>query len=295
MSDASTRFATMFLTLWLWGTSIAFGAEIVTDETLRLQVLRTEFPKATISTGHRAENPTKASRTPEMQPFWDSMNDALANETEYQVVGPVEKEEEGAAELGIGLKEQRFSDKRRARLLLYRWRSKNGDQSNLLAILNYSFPEASPARCCRAIGKVLLLSTSGDHVLANVDQMPNAFTTFMAVKFLDAGSTGNEKLLIGADFAGAGTAGMDSAVFDLSNQKLTPLGWATTAVYFGLEKKDEEMFTMTLDEPRTRMSKENRIWFIKRTYIEKGKKFPKPISRSASIRLNSKGVKLDWL
>ena len=125
--------------------------------------------------------------------------------------------------------------------------------------------------------------------------MPNAFTTFTAVKFLDAGNTGNEKLLIGVDFAGAGTVGMNSAVFDLSNQKLTTLGWLTTAVYFGLEKEEEVMFTTTLDEQRTRLSKENRVWFVKKTYIEKGKHFPKPITSNTSIRLNSKGVPLDWL
>jgi len=271
------------------------GAEIVTDEPLRLQVLRTEFPKATISTGHRAEKRPQESLAPEMQPLWDVMKDALVNETEYQVVGPAEKGEEGPAGNVISSNGQRFSDKRRVRLLLYQWRSKSDSSTSLLAVLNYSFPEAIPARCCRAIGKVLLLSPSGDHVLAKVDQMPNAFTTFTAVKFLDAGNTGNEKLLIGVDFAGAGTVGMNSAVFDLSNQKLTTLGWLTTAVYFGLEKEEEVMFTTTLDEQRTRLSKENRVWFVKKTYIEKGKHFPKPITSNTSIRLNSKGVPLDWL
>jgi hypothetical protein len=172
------------------------SAEIVTDEALRIQVLRTEFPKATISTAHRAEKLPKVSLDPERQPLWDSMTDALENESEYQVVGPVEKREETA--VGLGCKEQRLCDIRRVRLRLYRWRSKKADQSSLLAVLNYSFPGANYARCCSAIGRVLLLSSSGDHVLAKVDEMPNAFTTFTAVKFLDAGNMPNEKLLIGA-------------------------------------------------------------------------------------------------
>jgi hypothetical protein len=88
--------------------------------------------------------------------------------------------------------------------------------------------------------------------------------------------------------------GIDTAVVDLSNQKLTPLGWTTTAVYSGLEKEEEEMFTMTLDDQRTRLSKGNRVWFVKKTYIEKGKIFLKPTTGNASIRLNSTGVPLDW-
>jgi len=290
-----TRFAQVLVMLWTCGASTGFSAEIVTDETLRLQVLRTEFPNATISIAQRAEKSAKASLNPEMQPLWDSMNDVLANESEYQVVGPIEKQEEGPAEFGSGSKEQQFSNRRRVRLLLYRLRSKRGEQSNLVAVLHYSFPEAKPSRCCRAIGNVLLVSMSGDHVLAKVDGMPNGFATFTAVKFLDVRSTGNEALLIGADFAGAGTEGVNTAVFDLSSHELTTLGWTTTSVYSGLEKKDEAMFTMTLDEQRTRLSKENRVWFVKKTYIDKGKKFRKPITGRASIRLNSKGVPLDWM
>lgn len=221
------------------------------------------------------------------------MHDALENELEYAVVGSVDKAEEQYDMTRF--KGGGFSETRRVRLLLYRLRSTDGDQSNLLAVLNYSFPEANPARCCRAIGKLLLMSPSGDQVLFKLDEMPNAFTMFTTVRFLDAGNTGGEKLLIGADFAGAGTVGTNTAVFDLSNQKLTPLGWTTTAIYFGLEKKDEVMFTMKLDESRTRLSKENRVWFVKNTYIEKGKRFPKPITSTASIRLNIKGVPLDWL
>jgi hypothetical protein len=278
-----------------FGSSFASSAEIVTDEAVRLQILRNEFPKATISAARNGKKPPNPPLDPELQPLWDSMHDALEHASEYQVVGPVEKDEEQSATDITKFKGRRFSGIRRVRLLLYRLRSPNGDQSDLLAVLNYSFPEANPARCCRAIGRLLLMSLSGDQVLSKVDEMPNAFTMFTAVRFLDAKSTGSERLLIGADFAGAGTVGTNTAVFDLSNRKLTPLGWTTTAVYFGLEKKDEEMFTMTLDEQRTRLSKENRVWFVKTTYIEKGKRFPKPIISSASIRLNSKGVRLDWL
>jgi hypothetical protein len=287
------RIARVFVVLGFCATSVAFSAEMVTDEALRLRVLRNEFPKATVSTARNRKKPPNSPLDPELKPLWDSMHDALENELEYEVVGPVEKAVEQYDM--TRLREGGLSERRRVRLLLYRLRSTNGDQSNLLAVLNYSFPEANPARCCRAIGKLLLMSLSGDKVLSKVDEMPNAFTMFTAVRFLDAGNTGGEKLLIGADFAGAGTVGTNTAVFDVSSQELTPLGWTTTAIYFGLEEKDEVMFTMTLDEQRTRLSKENRVWFVKTTYIEKGKRFPKPIIGSASIRLNAKGVPLDWL
>ena len=52
----------------------------------------------------------------------------------------LEKEEAPAATNITRLRERALSDRRRVRLLLYRWRSKSGDQSNLVSILNLFVP-----------------------------------------------------------------------------------------------------------------------------------------------------------
>lgn len=248
----------VFVALLLLDFSICRAAELVTDEALRLHVLHRVFPNAAISI-----SPVRISQEPReahLAPLAEPLRSALEQERNYDVVGPVAKDEEAPAEQDITRSPGKpFADRRQVRLLLYR------SQPNLVAVVNYSFPEASPSRCCRVIGKVMLLSVSGDQVLATFDNMPNAFTTFTAVKFIDVGSTATEELLISVDFAGAGTIGINTAIFDLSSQKITPLGWLTTAVYSGLEK--EEMFTLTLDEQRTRLSNGRRCWFTKKTYI----------------------------
>jgi hypothetical protein len=288
------RFATVLVALLLLSLPVAHAAELVTGEATRLRVLRLVFPNATISSSP-ARLREKSSPASHLEPLAESLTDALEQEQEYDVVGPVAKDEEPAAENDPTRSPgKQFADRRRVRFLLYRWHSKNNDQPSLLAVINYLFPDASPARCCRAVGKVMLLSDSGDRIIAVLDRMPNAFTTFAAVKFVDAGSSGTEELVLGMDFAGAGTVGVNTAIFDLSGQRISPLGWLTSAVYYGLETKGEELYTMTLDERQTRLSKDRRIWFTKKTYIYKGKRLATPSRSMTSIHLGNKAVALNW-
>lgn len=268
----------------------AHGAELVTDEATRLGVLRLVFPKAAISIGPARSKPPEAGFSGELEPLADSFHDAFADEQEYDVVAPPDEEEELAASITF----DRSSDRRRVRLLLYRWRPADGGQASLVAVLHYVFVDANPSRCCRALGKVMLLSASGERVEAKVTEMPNAFTRFTSIRFLDPGRPNPEDLLVSVDFSGAGVVGVNTAILDLTNQRITPLGWLTTAVYDGLEKENEEMFAMTFDEQKTRLSKGKRFWFVKKSYIEKGKKLPTPITSATSVLATRMGVPLNW-
>ena len=278
------------VTLLLVNASAAHGAESVTDESIRLRVLRLVFPNAAISRSLPGVKQTPVQGPLGIDAFSESFRDALEDEQEYDVVGSVGKDEALAAEDITSSAHDRFSEKRRVRLLLFRWRSNRGDQSSLVAVINYSFSEANPARCCLAVGKVVLLSDTGDRVLSMLDRMPNAFTTFTAIKFLSAGGAGRETLFLSVDFGGAGTIGINTAIIDLSNQRLTPLRWLPTAISYDIEEK----FTMALDEPRTKRSKGKRVWFIKTTYAKKGKRFPAPVTSRESIEIGTKAVRLDW-
>jgi hypothetical protein len=78
---------------------------------------------------------------------------------------------------------------------------------------------------------VLLVSNAADHIFDKFDKMPYAFSEFTSIRFLDVNGSGVEKLMIGADFSFLGPAvGVDSAVFDLADHRLTPLFSTNTVV-----------------------------------------------------------------
>jgi hypothetical protein len=51
---------------------------------------------------------------------------------------------------------------------------------------------------------------------------------------------------------------------------------------------------MTLDEARTRLTKGKRFFFVRKTYAEKTKVFPKAVSALVSYPAG-RGVPLNWL
>jgi len=138
-----------------------------------------------------------------------------------------------------------------------------------------------------------LLSNTADRILDAFDKVPNEFTMFTAVKFLDVDGTGAEKLMIGADTAGAGFIGVDSAVFDVSKQKLTPLLSVATMVLYKAEIENIDIHTLTLDERQTIRSGGKRFVFIKKTFAEKRKISSKPLTRRVSFPPGY-GLPLDW-
>ena len=138
----------------------------------------------------------------------------------------------------------------------------------------------------------MLVSNTADRVLDTFDKVPNAFTMFTLVRFLDDGSDA-EKLMICADFSGIATLGMDSAIFDVAHRKVSPLISAETLVSYQLERENLDFHTLTLDEHRTLLSNGQRFVFTKKTWAEKGKVFSTPVTSSVSYPVGA-GLPLDW-
>ena len=191
------------------------------------------------------------------------------------------------------LPEQRLSDKRRVKIQLYRWKPANDDDALLVAIMDYSFPDANPARCCRGAGRILLLPISADRILDRFDKVPYGFTMFTSVRFVDVDGSGTEKLMVGADTSGAGLIGVNSAIFDLSNQKLTPIFSVDTVALYDADLDDLDIHSLTLDERETIRAKGQRFFFLKTIFAEKTKVFAKPRTALISYALGN-GVPLDW-
>jgi len=176
-------------------------------------------------------------------------------------------------------------------MVLYRWKTGADGGQLLVAVLIYLFSMANPPHCCRAIGKVLLLSATGDRILDVLDKVPYAFTMFTSVRFLQVDETGSEKLMIGADFAYVATIGVSSAVLDVLGQKLTPLISATTMIQN--EGEEPDVHTLTLDERQTLAAKGKRYYFVKKAYVDKGKVLRTPVTSNESYPVGT-GVPLDW-
>jgi hypothetical protein len=176
---------------------------------------------------------------------------------------------------------------------VYRRKPTREGEAILVAVLSYSFPDANPARCCRAIGKVLLISNTEDRLLDKFDKVPCAFTMFTSVRFLDIDGSGAEKLMVDADTSGVASIGVSSAVFDLSNYNLNSILSIDTMVFYEADLEDLDIHTLALDERQTVHSQGRWFFFVKKTFAEKAKLFAKPHSTSVSYSVGY-GVPLDW-
>jgi len=280
----------LYVALVLLNLSFASGAELVTDHDTRLRVLSLVFPNARISDAAKPKDDQPFSVTDPLEHLVISLKSGF--EHYYEVVGPVAKEEEEPASDITDLNKG-FSDKRQVRMEVYRWKAPKGGEAVLVAVLDYLFMGANPARCCRAIGKVFLLSSAADRLLDSFDKMPYAFTTFTSVQFIDLDGSGAEKLLISADTSGAAYLGVKSALFDLAKRRLTLLVSLDTLVFYEAELEKVAIHTLTLDERQTIRSKGKRIFFVKETFAAKGKLFSKPLKSRVSFPIGY-GLPLDW-
>jgi hypothetical protein len=265
--------------------AVSSAAEVVTNEPTRMQVLRLIFPKATITaTGIAAAEKPSAVKDP-LGRVVAIVGNALEGETAYRVVGVPSKDEEGPSSI-ITSPTQAFADERRLRMKLYRWLA-SGRQPVLLAVVNYTFPKANPPHCCWAAGKLVLLTSTGDQILDSFDTMPNAFSKFTALRFIDIDASGAEKFVISADCGYAGVYGVKSAVFEVQNQKLNALSSVTTMI------DGHSVYAVDLDELRTRQANGKRFFFTKKVFVDKGKILRTPVTRLESYPA-ARGAPIDW-
>jgi hypothetical protein len=267
--------------------STVTGAEAVIDEAIRMRVLRLMFPNGRISA-----SPIRAwdasVKVKGLEPL--QLNDALRSERLYDVKGALTNAAEKEAATDVTDPEAP-SDKRIVRLRLYRWTAGKEDRPYLIGVLHYRFYNKQPALCCQAIGELLLLSEDGAGLLDCVAKMPSDFTIFTSVRFADLKGDGSQTLLLSADFSGPGTVGVGTVALTVAHQKLKTLFWTTTAVKSSL---GNGMFTLALDEDRTRLAKGRQYWFIRKTYVEEGGgAHTPPLTSRVSFPVNDQ-VPVDW-
>ena len=288
------RFAVAFAAILVFDTAPASAADRVADEESRVEALRLIFPGARVAVLPAKADEELGSVADPIGRVVATVRNALAPGPEYSVIGPVSKDEEDAAtDITRPVKEQWVSDKRKLRMQLYRWNRTDSPQSPLhLAILNYVFTGVQPARCCHAVGRLVLLSGTLDRVLDSFEVAPWAFSMFTSVAFIDVGGSG-EKLMIGVDYSGVSSIGVQSVVFEALNNKLNPVLSVNTMVLYEAELENADIHTLTLDEHRTPLGKGKQFVFFKKSYVENGKVLDKPVTTTVSYRVGT-GIPLDW-
>lgn len=253
----------------LCATAIGNGAgQPVSDEALRLDALRAIFPGMSISLDRGKRIDDSWPEKPRAGELY--FPDALADESVYAVTGGAmnEAEREASENIVTG----RFFTTRRLRFKLFMWPKEN--DSGLLAVLQYDFPDASPAMSCPSIGLLVHLTKNAAGWAATEEYLLETVHhhSLQGISLLDLTGVGADTLVVESDSGGAGTGVSDLLVFDLGKGRLDEVLYTESR----LESMTDDLFTQTLDLSRTRESHGQRFCFSKTTLVEAGKAFRPP-------------------
>jgi len=189
--------------------------------------------------------------------------DALANATVYRAIGEARNEAERcAAEDAFSRKS---SSTRLVRFRLFRW--PNESEAGLLAVLQYSFLDVTPAMACPSIGLLVHLSRKGeswelgDQYLLEIVH----HESLQRIDLVDLGG-GAEELVIESNYGSAGMVASGLQVFDLRRGRFEELISVDSRAQFYGETSSSQM----LDIDRTRQSHGQEFCFTKATTTEQG-------------------------
>jgi hypothetical protein len=230
----------------------------IADENLRLGALQAIFPgmRISLNTGKRIDD-----SWPEI-PRSRSLNapDALAGENVYRVIGTAsnEAEREASSQIVTG----KPSGTRLVRFRLFPW----PDGTSFIAVLQYNFEDAIPPMACPSIGLLVQLTNKAGnwelrdrHLLETMHHF-----SLQTVRLTSLGS-GTDELVVESDFGGADTWGTNLMVFR-PGPKIEQIFETTSQIVY----KTDEMFTQTLDLPRTIDLDGKQVCFTKTAMFENG-------------------------
>lgn len=188
----------------------------VSDEGLRLAALRAIFPGMLVSLDRSKRIDDSWPEKPNAGELY--FPDALAGESVYAVTGHAmnEAESEASKDIITG----KVSNTRQLRFQLFRWPKEN--DTGLLAVLQYDFPGASPAMSCPSVGLLVhLKKNTADWAVEERYLLETVHHhSLQGIRLLDLTGEGADELVIESNSGGAGTAGSDLLVFDLSKGRL---------------------------------------------------------------------------
>lgn len=240
----------------------------VSDEGLRLAALRAIFPGMLVSLDRSKRIDDSWPEKPNAGELY--FPDALAGESVYAVTGHAmnEAESEASKDIITG----KVSNTRQLRFQLFRWPKEN--DTGLLAVLQYDFPGASPAMSCPSVGLLVhLKKNTADWAVEERYLLETVHHhSLQGIRLLDLTGEGADELVIESNSGGAGTAGSDLLVFDLSKGRLDEVLNTESRMQY----MTDDWYTQTMDLSRTRQNHGQRFCFSKTTLFEAGKAFRPP-------------------
>jgi hypothetical protein len=198
--------------------------------------------------------------------------DAFAGEKVYYVTGiPITSIETCAA---ANEPPSKALSTRELRFQLYRWPV--GDPSELLAVVQYRFPNARPEFKCPSVGFLAHLTGEGkDRDLLEMRLLDTwRHYALQSVQLIDLNGDGIPELVIESDSGDGLQTSSHLYVYDLSEGHFHQL--STTPTRWHSEMEKDTVWTQTLDIPRTLGERGKRFCFEKIVYAESGRWFPSP-------------------
>jgi hypothetical protein len=230
----------------------------IADENLRLGALQAIFPAMRISlnAGKRIDD-----SWPEIaQPRALNAPDALAGENVYRVTGSPtnEAEKQASSQLVTG----KPSSTRLVRFRLFPWTGR----TTFMAVLQYNFEDAIPPMACPSIGLLVqLTNASGNWEVRDRYLLETTHHFSLQTVRLTSLGAGGDELVIESDFGGADTWGTNLMIFH-PGPKIEQVFETTSQIVY----KTDEVFTQTLDLPRTIDLDGKQVCFTRTAMFENG-------------------------
>ena len=239
-------------TLFLFA-ALAMDTAPIADENLRLGALQAIFPgmRISLSAGKHMDD-----SWPEI-PRPRSLNapDAFAGENIYRVIGNATNEAEKQAS-------GKQSSTRLIRFRLFPW----PDRVTFIAVLQYNFEDAIPPMACPSIGLLVqLTNVNGSWQVRDRFLLETTHHFSLQTVRLTSLGSGADELVVESDFGGADTWGTNLMVFR-QGPKIEQVFETTSQIVY----KTDEMFTQTLDLPRTIDLEGKQVCFTKTAMFENG-------------------------
>lgn len=220
----------------------------IDEDSARLEILQTVFPGMQIVAENRA--PVPKQRRQDLLDF----PDAMAGQIVYRVTGAASGSAENCASEDAAT--LRHSQVRKVQIVAYRWPKQPG----VLAVLQYQFPDISPAGACWSVARMVRISEEVPRrVLETREIAVQHHSDFSRIELKDLNGDGVDELLVEFDWGGAGTTGSSLQILDLEQGHFEPWIEIPTRQAGGIG----EIFTQVLDLRRTRASRASQLCFTR--------------------------------
>jgi hypothetical protein len=204
--------------------------------------------------------------------------DAFAGEKVYYVTGNLGTSTEMCA--SANEPPSKALSTRELRFQLYQWPV--GAPSELLAVVQYRFPQARPAFNCTSLGFLAHLTGEGTEREVLEITVLDAWRhyAFQSVQLVDLTGDGIPELAIESDSGDGVQTSSHLYIYDLSEGYLHRLFTTTTRWHSEPDEvrvaAEDDVWTQTLDVARTLHERGKRFCFEKTAYADSGKWFPSP-------------------